>query len=215
MDNYDVIIVGAGPAGIFAALEMIERAPSATILIVEKGKDLGERSCPMSTRGVSCAACPECSIVSGWGGAGAFSDGKLNLSTEVGGFLMRYLNEDDLVDLVSYVDGVYMKYGAPDELFGGDSAKIAEITRQANLNDLEFIPTQGSGILGRTGVRRCLPAWRMRSGGGLISFSMLRSRISCSVTTTSRVCAWPMAQSMGPGTWCSPRAARALNGLNP
>jgi uncharacterized FAD-dependent dehydrogenase len=86
MKKYDVIIVGAGPAGIFSALELLKHKRNAKIIIFEKGKDIDKRACPMKIREISCAACPECALLSGWGGAGAFSDGKLNLSPEIGGF---------------------------------------------------------------------------------------------------------------------------------
>jgi len=89
MKQYDVIIVGAGPAGIFSALELLKQKENTKILIIEKGKDIDKRICPMKIRDISCATCPECALLSGWGGAGAFSDGKLNLSPEVGGFLSR------------------------------------------------------------------------------------------------------------------------------
>lgn len=116
MNKYDVIIVGAGPAGIFSVLELLEKAPELKILIVEKGKDIDKRQCPMDTQGVPCMSCPECDLVSGWGGAGAFSDGKLNLSPEIGGFLSRYVDMKTLQSFIDYVDGIYVKYGAPDKL---------------------------------------------------------------------------------------------------
>jgi len=106
----------------------------------------------MTTKGVNCISCDECAIVSGWGGAGAFSDGKLNLSVEIGGFLKRYLNDEDLQALIAYVDDIYIKYGAPDMLYGGDAPKIAEIKRRANLSNLEFIPTRVRHI----GTDKCL-----------------------------------------------------------
>ena len=71
MKTYDVIVVGSGPAGIFAALELVENNPSLRVLILEKGRDVAHRKCPMKLRDVSCAACPECALLSGWGGAGA------------------------------------------------------------------------------------------------------------------------------------------------
>ncbi len=87
MNHYDVIIVGAGPAGIFAAREIVSSNKGLRVLLLEKGRDINERVCPLKVREISCKACPDCALLSGWGGAGAFSDGKLNLSKELGGFL--------------------------------------------------------------------------------------------------------------------------------
>ncbi|HEX9021549.1 MAG TPA: FAD-dependent oxidoreductase, partial [Nitrospirota bacterium] len=81
--SYDVIIIGAGPAGIFAALELVKRS-SLKILMIEKGSDLPQRACPMIESGIPCVQCGLCSILCGWGGAGAYSDGKLTLTPEFG-----------------------------------------------------------------------------------------------------------------------------------
>src|SRR3972149_8508609 len=110
--NYDVIIVGAGPAGIFSALELSEKK-GLRILLLEKGKDLPERE--------------RKDLFFGWGGAGTFSDGKLNLSADVGGFLSDYLDRETLAGLISHVDGLYLKFGAPEELKGIDEGKVKEI----------------------------------------------------------------------------------------
>jgi uncharacterized FAD-dependent dehydrogenase len=149
--KYDVIIVGAGPAGIFSVLELLEKAPELKILIVEKGKDIDKRQCPMDTQGVPCMSCPECDLVSGWGGAGAFSDGKLNLSPEIGGFLSRYVDMKTLQSFIDYVDGMYVKYGAPDRLYGGDEKEITRIKDIAAKNDLTFVPSKIRHI----GTDRC------------------------------------------------------------
>lgn len=147
---YDVIIVGAGPAGIFSALELIEQK-DAKILIIEKGKDLGKRICPMEKQKTSCLTCPECALLSGWGGAGAFSDGKLNLSPEIGGFLSRYIGMDKLKSLITYVDEIYVRYGAPKKTYGGNTEEIHEIERLASKNNLLFIPSKIRHI----GTDRC------------------------------------------------------------
>ncbi|MBI3592796.1 MAG: FAD-dependent oxidoreductase, partial [Nitrospirae bacterium] len=149
--KYDVIIVGAGPAGIFSALELLEHAPGLKILMVEQGKDIDRRRCPMDVSGVSCRSCPECDLVSGWGGAGAFSDGKLTLSTEIGGFLSRYVDAATLQSLIDYVDSIYVKCGAPDELHGSDEKETAKIKDIAARNDLTFIPSKIRHI----GTDRC------------------------------------------------------------
>ncbi len=141
MKNYDVIIVGAGPAGIFAALELLLSPKKYRILIVEKGKDIDKRACPTTTKNVSCAACRECDLLSGWGGAGAFSDGKLSLSPDVGGFLSRYMDADEVRRLIGYADDIYLKYGAPRELFGATPDSIAELERHASRNGLVLVPS--------------------------------------------------------------------------
>lgn len=146
MNKYDVIIVGAGPAGIFSALELIESKKGLKVLIVEKGKDIDERLSPVKAKGISPETSsnksPEYDIVSGWGGAGAFSDGKLNLSPEVGGFLLRYINTAALQSLIDYVDRIYLRFGAPEETYGTDKEAIKELERIASKNDLALIPSR-------------------------------------------------------------------------
>lgn len=142
MKRYDVVIVGAGPAGIFSALELTENRKGLKILIIEKGKDIDQRQCPMSVKDISCNKCPECDLLSGWGGAGAFSDGKLNLSPEVGGFLSRYIDMDTLDSLIDYVDRIYVKAGAPEEIYGTDIETIKELEKTASRNDLILVPSR-------------------------------------------------------------------------
>jgi len=136
--SYDVIIVGAGPAGIFSALELTEDT-GLNILMVDKGPDVEKRRCP-ANRGLECINCDPCQLLSGWGGAGAFSDGKLTLSAEVGGWLNEYLGQEKLAELIDYVDNVYLKFGAPEHLYGTNYDKIAEIERRASLAGLKLIP---------------------------------------------------------------------------
>ena len=131
--KYDVIIVGGGPAGIFTALEL-SQASDLNILLVEKGKDIDKRS----------------SLVCGLGGAGAFSDGKLTLTPQVGGRLRDYLGEGDTEALIKYVDNIYLKFGAPKKLYGtGD--KVDDIRHQASLIELRLTPMP----LRHLGTERC------------------------------------------------------------
>ncbi len=139
--QYDVVIIGAGPAGIFAALELAEKS-ALKVAILEKGRNLDQRSCPSKERKVACTQCAPCSITCGWGGAGAFSDGKLTLSTEVGGFLDDYIAKEKLHKLIREVDDVYLKFGAPPEIYGTDEEAIARIEKKAVLADLRLIPSR-------------------------------------------------------------------------
>lgn len=155
-EKYDVIIVGTGPAGIFAVLELLEASPGIRILMVERGKDIDRRECPMNGSDIPCMSCHECDLVSGWGGAGAYSDGKLTLSPEVGGFLSKYVDSETLNSLIAYVDDVYVKYGAPGEVFGGNDKDVAAIKELAARNDLVFVPSKIRHI----GTDRCADVLR-------------------------------------------------------
>jgi len=132
MKEYDVIIVGAGPAGIFAALEL-SHLSSAEVLMVEKGHDLEKRKDSHS---------PPQSTLSGWGGAGAYSDGKLNLSSEVGGFLNCYLPAGQLLELIEHVDQIYLHFGAPSEIFGAEPGKVDRIAEEARKFGLRLSPSK-------------------------------------------------------------------------
>lgn len=137
-ERYDVIIVGAGPAGIFAALEL-SQAEGLQILLLEKGQDIDARKCPILESTGSCSSCPACHVVSGLGGAGAFSDGKLTLSSKVGGHLPEYLGEENTEDLICYVDSLYQRFGPVDVAYGtGDAVQLWQ--RKASLANLRLIP---------------------------------------------------------------------------
>lgn len=139
--EYDVIIIGAGPAGIFAAIELTSANKDLGILILEKGRDIADRICPSKEQSNKCINCSPCSIVCGWGGAGAFSDGKITLSTEVGGMLGSYIGDESLNQLIDYVDKIYVNYGGPQIVYGQqqDDA-IREIQRKAAFAELKLIP---------------------------------------------------------------------------
>ena len=149
--HYDVIIVGAGPAGIFTAMELVGAGEKLKILLIEKGRDISRRKCPMKLNDVSCAACPECALLSGWGGAGAYSDGKLSLSPDIGGFLGRYVQREDLLALIDYVDSVYVRFGAPKNVYGSDRGKVSEIAARAAAAGLQLVPSRIRHI----GTDRC------------------------------------------------------------
>ncbi len=153
--KYDVIIVGAGPAGIFSALELTEKN-NLNVLVLDRGAEIDQRKCP-SSRGLECHHCEPCSILSGWGGAGAYSDGKLTLSTEVGGWLNQYVGEKELEALVKYVDETYLKFGASEEVFGGDSDAVDEIERQAAAAGLRLVKQK----VRHMGTEKCADTLRM------------------------------------------------------
>ncbi len=135
--GYDVIIVGAGPAGIFSALELAKNT-DLSILMLDQGPDIDKRKCPAS-RGFGCVNCDPCMLLSGWGGAGAFSDGKLTLSTSVGGWLDEYIGQQALVDLLDYVDKTYTKYSNSPTVYGQDQDEVEKIEREAALAGLKLI----------------------------------------------------------------------------
>jgi len=138
MNQYDVIIVGAGPAGIFTAYELLQNKETAhfKILILEKGRG-SNRVCPKTTNGGKCIHCHPCSITTGWAGAGAFSDGKLSLSHEVGGSLPEYIGVDKTIELIKYTDEIYIKFGADSKIHGelmtSEMKDIARRSIDANL----------------------------------------------------------------------------------
>ena len=110
--NFDVIIIGAGPGGIFSAYELIHQNPALKIAVFEAGHALNKRRCPIDGDKVkSCIGCKSCSIMSGFGGAGAFSDGKYNITNDFGGTLYQYIGKQQALELMRYVDEINMRYG--------------------------------------------------------------------------------------------------------
>ncbi|MBQ9421656.1 MAG: NAD(P)/FAD-dependent oxidoreductase [Lachnospiraceae bacterium] len=137
--KYDVIIIGAGPSGIFCAYELIEKRPETKILMIEKGRAIEKRSCPKRVTG-RCMGCKPCNITTGFAGAGAFPDGKLSLSPDVGGNLPEILGYDETKKLIGESDAVYLKFGADTNVYGVDKkAEIEEIRRKAITANLKLI----------------------------------------------------------------------------
>lgn len=139
MINYDVIIIGAGPSGIFCAYELMRADKNLKVLMIEKGRPIEKRKCPKRTT-KHCVNCKPCSITTGFAGAGAFSDGKLSLSPDVGGNLPEILGYDKAVELIQESDDIYLKFGADTNVYGIDKEdEIREIRRRAIQANLKLI----------------------------------------------------------------------------
>lgn len=140
MKKYDVAIIGAGPAGIFTALEMLKKGSEKSIVIIEKGKSVENRKCPKAKTG-RCMNCkPYCHITTGFSGAGAFSDGKLSLSYEVGGDLPQLIGEDIAQETIDYTDKIYLEFGADTHVEGvGNTEEVKEIRKRAIQAGLKLV----------------------------------------------------------------------------
>jgi len=136
---YNVAIVGAGPAGIFTALEIVKLRPEWKVILVEKGLRIEKRKCLLREGAKECPTCKKCGLLCGWGGAGAFSDGKLTLTPDVGGHLTDYMEREKVEELIKYADDLYIQHGATDEVFGTDKKVFSELERQATLAELKLI----------------------------------------------------------------------------
>ena len=136
----DILIIGAGPAGIFTALEMLKKGSKKKIIMVEKGRAIENRACPKSKTG-ECVQCkPYCHITTGFSGAGAFSDGKLSLSYEVGGDLPNLIGADKAQETINYTDSIYLEFGADKHVEGVDGGEeVKEIRRRAIKAGLKLV----------------------------------------------------------------------------
>lgn len=147
--KYDVILVGAGPAGYFAAYELTKIKPNLKVALIDRGRGIETRrcpvlehkiqKCPIGKNGVLGECAPACSITNGFGGAGAYSDGKFNITTEFGGWLTDYISEDELLDLINYVDRVNLDFGATETITNPNTPEVKAIELRAMSAGLKLL----------------------------------------------------------------------------
>ena len=150
-NKYDVILVGAGPAGIFCAYELMLKSPELSVLLIDKGHNIYDRKCPILLKKIDkCphnkngfAACsPSCSMTSGFGGCGAYSDGKFNITNEFGGWMGEYLPDEEVLELINYVDGINLKHGAHPELTNPYTKEVYDIEKRGISVGLKLLRSQ-------------------------------------------------------------------------
>ena len=136
---YDVVIIGAGPGGIYSAYELVSRSPKCKIAVFEAGHALNRRKCPIDGEKIkTCIGCKSCSIMSGFGGAGAFSDGKYNITNDFGGTLYEYIGKKKALELMHYVDDINMKFGGEGtRLYSTTGTRFKKICMQNDLHLLD------------------------------------------------------------------------------
>jgi len=149
--KYDVIIVGAGPMGIFTAYELMKKCSDKSVLVIEQGHDIYSRRCPILMKKISkCpinksgeSGCfPSCSLTSGFGGSGAYSDGKFNITSEFGGWMTDYLPADTVLDLIKYVDGINLNHGAPKEVTNPYTLEVLNIEKRGIAKGLKLLRSE-------------------------------------------------------------------------
>ena len=151
MEKFDVVVVGAGPCGIYLCYELITKKPDLNILLIDKGRDIYHRTCPILNGKIK--QCPQdifgksecypsCSMTSGFGGCGAFSDGKFNITSEFGGWMGDYVDKKEVVDLIRYVDAINLKHGAPDKITNPNTKEILDIERRGLAVGLKLLRSE-------------------------------------------------------------------------
>ena len=150
-DKYDVIIVGAGPMGIFTAYELMVKAKDKKVLLIEQGLDIYTRRCPILEKKITkCpknkkgeSGCyPSCSLTAGFGGSGAYSDGKFNITSEFGGWMTDYLSDELVLDLIRYVDSINLAHGAPNEVTNPYTKEVLDIEKRGIANGLKLLRSE-------------------------------------------------------------------------
>ena len=138
--TYDTLILGCGEAGVFAAYELRRRCPGLQVLVVDQGRDIYHRSCPIvAGKATSCVDCKVCHTMCGFGGAGAFSDGKYNFTTAFGGWLTDFMPEREVMDLIDYVDEINVAHGATTQVFSTATPEAQALRREALKYDLHLL----------------------------------------------------------------------------
>ncbi len=149
--KYDVILVGAGPMGIYAAYELMTKKKDLKVLLIDKGRNIYNRKCPILEKKVEkcpvdkkgrIGCKPGCSMTTGFGGSGAYSDGKFNITSEFGGWMTDYVPEDEVIDLIKYVDNINLKHGAPDEITDPYTDEVFEIEKKGIAVGLKLLRSQ-------------------------------------------------------------------------
>lgn len=139
-NKYDIAIIGCGTSGIFAGYELIKNNPNLKIIMIEQGNKVLERKCPLiDNKSTKCLSCKPCNIMRGFGGAGAFSDGKFNFTTEFGGWLNEYIKDEEVMELIKYVDSVNVEFGATEVTYSTYSEEAKLIEKKALENDLHLL----------------------------------------------------------------------------
>lgn len=151
MRNYDCIVVGGGPMGIFTAYELMKKQPDFKVLLIDKGHDIDDRKCPILQKKIKqCpvqkngqTGCnPACSITCGFGGAGAYSDGKFNITNEFGGWMGDYIPEEEVLELIKYVDSINLAHGAPTEITNPNTKEVYEIEKKGIAVGLKLLKSE-------------------------------------------------------------------------
>lgn len=173
----EVTIIGAGPAGLFAAKELADKS-DFSIKIIEKGKPISERNCPVAETG-ECVKCEPCDVMHGVGGAGGMSDGTLNLRPDIGGDLTKFVENGEAKEIVRYIDSVFQEHGAPKNIYGKNTSETDKLARKAAAADVKFIPIK-QRHMGSENLPKIISSFRKELESKGVKFQLN--------TTVSKIC---------------------------